>query len=104
MTVRVEVKSKVILMSLLKIERKGTSIGAKDQRKGQLVELVGNQSQSPEAPPRSKIGGSKGDARRGAMEKSYHERVIEKNEVRGDDPIEYFLPMGSEVPFESQGR
>ena len=43
-------------------------------------------------------GGSKGNIRggataRGAMEKSRYVRVIEGEEVRGDDPIKYFLPM-----------
>ena len=36
------------------------------------------------------------------MEKSSYVRVIEEEEVRGNDPIEYFLPMGSEVFFKSQ--
>ena len=31
----------------------------KAEKEGQLVELVGDQGQSPEAPPRSKRGGSK---------------------------------------------
>ena len=44
-------------------------------------------------------GGSKEDVRGGAtvrrpMEKSRHARVIEVEEVRRDDPIEYFLPTG----------
>ena len=56
---------------------------------------------------KGKKGGSKGDVRGGvtareAMEKSRYFRVIEGEEVRTDNPIEYFLPMGSEVPFESQ--
>ena len=38
----------------------------------------------------------------GAMEKSWYVRVIERKEVREDDLIKYFLPTGSEVPFESQ--
>ena len=43
--------------------------------------------------------GSKGDVRgvatvRGAMEKSRYVRVIEGKEIRGNDPIEYFLPTG----------
>ena len=37
---------------------------------------------------------SKGDVRRGAMEKSGCVRVIEGEEVRRDDPVEYFLPAG----------
>ena len=54
-----------------------------------------------------KKGGSKSDVRggvtaRGAMEKGGCARVIEGEEVRGDDPIEYFLPAGLEVPLESQ--
>ena len=34
----------------------------------------------------------KGDVRRGATEKGGCVRVIEGEEVRGDDPVEYFLP------------
>ena len=64
--------------------------------------MVGDQSPSSEAPPKpkeGKRGGSKGDVRkgaaaRGAMEKSWRVKVIEGNEVRGNDPIEYFLPTG----------
>ena len=42
---------------------------------------------------------SKGDVRggvtaRGAMKKSRNVKVIEREEVRGDDPIECFLPTG----------
>ena len=40
---------------------------------------------------KGKRRGSKGDV-----------RVIEDEEVRGDDPVEYVLPVGSEVPLESQ--
>ena len=43
---------------------------------------------------KSKSRRSKGDIRRGAMEKSGCVRVIEEEEVRGDDPVEYFLPAG----------
>ena len=48
---------------------------------------------------KGKRGGSKGDARRGAtargaMEKGGCVRVIEGEEVRRDDPVEYFLPTG----------
>ena len=60
--------------------------------------------------PRARKGkrrGSKGDVRRratarGAMEKGGSVRVIEEEEVRGDDPVEYFLPTGVEVTLESQ--
>ena len=46
---------------------------------------------------KGKRGESKGDIRRGAtargaMEKGGCVRVIEGEEVRGDDPVEYFLP------------
>ena len=45
-----------------------------------------------------KKGGSKENVRRGAtargaMEKGGCVRVIEREEVRGDDPIEHFLPV-----------
>ena len=48
---------------------------------------------------KGKRRGSKGDVRRGvtargAMEKGGCVRVIEGEEVRGDDPVEYFLPVG----------
>ena len=36
------------------------------------------------------------------MEKGGCVRVIEGEEVRRDDPVEYFLLQGSEVPLESQ--
>ena len=39
-------------------------------------------------------GGSKGKVKGGAMEKHGCVRVIEGKEVRGDDPVEYFLPAG----------
>ena len=89
---RVEVKSKVIPTSFLFFHRVG-----RPGKGGQLVELVDDQSPSPEAPPRSKRGGSKGHVRRGAtargaMKKSWRVRVIETKEVRGDNAIEYFLP------------
>ena len=80
----------------------GALVGAiaRLEREGQAEELVGGQNPGPEAPPRSKKGkrrGSKGDVRRGAtargaMEKGGCVRVIEGEEVRGDEPIEYFLP------------
>ena len=38
-------------------------------------------------------GWSKGNVRGGAMEKGGYVRVIEGEEVRRDDPVEYFLPM-----------
>ena len=48
---------------------------------------------------KSKSRRSKGDVRRGAtaegaMEKGGCVRVIDGEEVRGDDPVEYFLPAG----------
>ena len=36
---------------------------------------------------------------RGTMEKSWRVRIIEWKEVRGDDPIEYFLPTGIRSTF-----
>ena len=95
--VGVKVEGKVIPTSFLKIEGWKTLVGRKDRRERQLEELVGDQTSNPEAPPRSKRGGSKGDIRggataRGAMEKCRYARVIEGKEVRREDPIEYFLP------------
>ena len=55
-TVRVKVRSKVISAIFLKIEGRGTLVGTKDGRKGQIEELVGDQNPGPEAPHMSKIG------------------------------------------------
>ena len=49
-----------------------------------------------------KRGVKEGATARGVMEKSKYVRVIERKKVRGDDPVEYFLPTESEVLFESQ--
>ena len=101
-TVRVNVGGKAIPASFLKIEGRGTLIGAKDRRERDRVELVGGQNQGPVAPPMSKKGQEKrgkGDVRRevtarGVMEKSGCVSVIEGVEVRGDDPVKYFFPTG----------
>ena len=62
---RVQVKNKVIPTSFLKIEGKGTFVGAKDREKeGQLHELAGNHNPGPEAPPRRKKGREKREPRR----------------------------------------
>ena len=73
---------------------------------GWLVELV-DQNPGPEAPLRSKRGGSEGDVKggltaKGALEKSRYIKVIEGEGVRRDDPTEYFLPAEVEIAFESQ--
>ena len=75
-----------------------------------MEKLVGGQNPGPEAPPRSKKRREKrgkGDVRReatarGTMEKGGCVSIIEGEEVRRDDPVEYFLPTGSEVFVESQ--
>ena len=41
--------------------------GERPGREGQIEELVGGQNPGPEAPPRSKKGGSKRDVKGGAM-------------------------------------
>ena len=101
---RVEVKSKVIPTSFLKIKGRETFVGAKE---GRLVELVGDQNPSSEAPPRSKKGGSKGKIRegataRGAMEESRYFRLIEERRSEKMTQSNTSSPRGSEVPFESQ--
>ena len=73
--------------------------------------MVGDRNPDPEAPSmrkrwRERVG-SKEDVRGGAtasgvMEKGGCVRTIEGEEVRADDPVEYFLPTWVEVPFESQ--
>ena len=76
-TVGVEVNSKVIPTSFLKIEERETFVRAKKRRKrNSYVQLVGDQSPSPKAPPRSKRGVSKKNIGRratirGAIKKSW---------------------------------
>ena len=79
---RVKVIGKVIPASFLKIEGWGTFVE---------VNFPGAE--------KGKRGGSKkevrgGETARGAMAKSRYIGVIEEEEVRRDDPIKYFLPMG----------
>ena len=72
------------------------------EKEGWLIELVGDQNQGPEAPPRSKLGQERkqernvrgGATAREAMKKSRYCRDIEEEEVSGDDPIECFLTTG----------
>ena len=63
---RVEVRSKAIPASFLKIEKMETFVGAKDRRERErrLVELKGDQSPGPEAPARSKTARIRREQRR----------------------------------------
>ena len=87
---RVLVGGKVILASVVKVEGRGTLVGGKrSEREGRIKELVDGQNPGSEAFPTSK-----GDVRGGAMQKGECVRVIEGEEVRGDDSVEYFLLAG----------
>ena len=44
-------------------------------------------------------GASKGDVRKGAMEKNWCVRVIDRKEAIGDDPIEYLLTTVTRSTF-----
>ena len=68
--------------------------GERSEKEEWLVELVGDQNPGSEAPSKGKRGRSKGDVKGRAMEKSRYFGVFENEEVRRDDPIEYFLPTG----------
>ena len=63
---RVKVGGKVIPASFLKVEERGTLVGAKDwrEREGWIEELVDGQNPGPEAPPKSKKGKEKREQRR----------------------------------------
>ena len=63
------------------------------------MEYPGDQKPSPDAPPRRKGGGSKEDVGREAIAKSWGIGVIERKEVKGDQPIEYFLSTGARRTF-----
>ena len=90
-TVRVKVKRKVIPASFLKIEGRGDARwGERPEKEGWSVELVGYQNTGPESPPRSKKGRERIEQRRcqgRSNGKSTYERIIEGEEVRGDNPI-----------------
>ena len=86
------------------MKKGGRTLGRKSGERGTVSRIVGNQSQSSEAPPRSERGNNKeyvkrGATARGALEKSWGVGVIERKEVRGDNLIEYFLPTGIRSTF-----
>ena len=76
--------------------------GERAEKERQLVKLVGDQNPSPEAPPSSKRGGSKGNVR-GSMEKSWGAEPLRERRSEKVTPSDTSSPRGSEVPFESQG-
>ena len=79
-------------------------LGRKSGESGTVSTMVGDHNPSPEAPPKSKMSKrrrSKGDLRRGAMEKIWRVGVIE--EVRGDDSIKRFLPTGQKYLLSPRG-
>ena len=51
---RVKVGGKVIHASFLKVEERGTLVGAIDRREGRIEELAGGQNPGHEAPHRSR--------------------------------------------------
>ena len=72
------------------------------EREGQIEELLGGQHPGSEAPPVSKKEQERREQRR-CQERSDCQRnnveggcvrVIEGEEVRGDDPVKYFFPTG----------
>ena len=94
----VKVASKAIRARFLKIEGRGTLVGAKTgEREGQIEELVGGQKPGPEAPTRSKKERERRKQRkrqeRSDVGGSFGVRVIEEEEeVRRENPVKYFLP------------
>ena len=98
-TVRVIVGGKAIPASFLKIEGRGALVGAKDRRVRQTDGRIGRWSEprscsTSHEQERDERRGSKGDVTRGTIEKSGCISVIVGEEVRGDDPVEYFLTAG----------
>ena len=89
-TVKAEVKSKVIPTNFMKIEGRA-------EKEEQLVDVIGNQTPSPEAPPRSKKRGRKGDFRRKgttreAMQKSCGVEVIEREKSEEMTQLKNLFP------------
>ena len=92
---RVEVKSEVILRSIPKIEGSRLS-GGRVEKRGQLVELEGDQNQSLEVFLKNKA-----DVMRGAVEKSKNATFIRG---RSEETTQQNISSqrGLEVPSESQ--
>ena len=101
-TVRVKVIDKVIPESFLKVEERGTLVGAIDRREGRIEELVGGQNPGHELPHRSrkrqeKRGQGRSQERSDCQRSDGEGWVCQGHwgeEIRGDDPVEYFLPTG----------
>ena len=53
---RIEIRSKVIPASFLKVEGRGRSLGQKTGEDRQIEELVSDRNPGPEAPPMCKKG------------------------------------------------
>ena len=100
---RVKVGGKAIIASFLKIEGRGRSLGRKTGERG-IDKKIGRWSEprscsTSQVQEKGKRGGSKRDVRRraiarGAMEKDECLKGIDGEEVRRNDPVEYFLPAG----------
>ena len=102
---RVKVIGKACQQAFRKLKEGRRSLGQKTGERGRLIELVGNQNPGFEAPPRSKKGRERREQRR-CQRRSHWQRSdgeelvchgIEGEEVRRDDPVEYFPTTGSEV-------
>ena len=101
---RVKVGGKVIPANFLKIEGRGMLVGVKDQRERGTDRRIGRWSEprsssTSQEQGKGERGGSKGNVTGGvtaggAMEKGGCIRVIEVEEVRRHDPVEYFLSAG----------
>ena len=97
-TVRVKVQNKSIPASFLKIEERGTLIGA--------IELVGGQNPAPEASSRGQEKSREEGAKKISGEEQW-KRVGMSKSLRGRRLEEVIqsntsYPRGSEVPLESQ--
>ena len=95
----VKVGGKVIPASFLKVEGE-CRWGERPER--ERIELVGGQNPGPEARLMSKKGQERREQRKcqGRSDSQWRDiesgcvRVIDREEVRGDGPVEYFLPTG----------
>ena len=87
---RVKVGGKIIPASFMKIEGRGTLVGAIGRREGQIEELVVGQNPGPEALPEAREEGEK----EMSGEERWRRVGVSGSLKGGDDPVEYLLLAG----------
>ena len=86
------------------MKKGGRTLAGRAKKEGQLVDMVGDLSLSPETPPRRKRIGSKEMTARGAMEKSGVSGLVRERRPEDMNPLNTSFSRGLEKAFDSQRR